>query len=95
MEISLKNLLLAGIGTMAYTSEKAQSIVDELVKKGELAVNEGNQLNEELKRKIDQFKSDKIPVSMEALKTAVAEMNFATKQDIDDLRKRIEELEKR
>lgn len=95
MEITLKNLLLAGIGTMAYTYEKAQGVVEELVKKGEIAVNEGNQLNEELKRKAGEFKANKLPASVDTLRTVLAEMNLATRQDIDELKKRIEELEKR
>lgn len=95
MEITLKNLLLAGIGSMAYTYEKAQGIVDELVKKGELAVNQGKDLNEELKRKIGQLKAEKVPVSAETLKAVISDMNLATKQDIDELKKRIDEAEKK
>lgn len=95
MEITLKNLLLAGIGAVAVTYEKAQGIVDELVKKGELAVNQGKDLNEELKRKIDQFKAEKAPVSAETLKDVISGLNLATKQDIDELKKKIEESERK
>jgi polyhydroxyalkanoate synthesis regulator phasin len=95
MEISLKNLLLAGIGSMAYTYEKAEDIVNELVKKGEIAVNDGKELSEELKRKIDKYKSEDIPLTIERLKTALFGLNLATKKDIDELKKRIDELEKK
>ena len=95
MEISLKNLLLAGIGSMAYTYEKAEDIVNELVKKGEIAVNDGKELSEELKRKIDKYKSEDIPLTIERLKTALSGLNLATKKDIDELKKRIGELEKK
>lgn len=95
MEISLKNLLLAGIGSMAYTYEKAEDIVNELVKKGEIAVNDGKELSEELKRKIDKYKSEDIPLTIERLKTALSGLNLATKKDIDELKKRIDELEKK
>jgi polyhydroxyalkanoate synthesis regulator phasin len=95
MEISLKNLLLAGIGTMAYTYEKAADIIDELVKKGEIAVNEGKELNEELKRKLDKAKDESVPFSVELVKNALSGLNLATKQDIEGLKKRIDELEKK
>ena len=95
MEISLKNLLLAGIGSMAYTYEKAEDIVNELVKKGEIAVNDGKELSEELKMKIDKYKSEDIPLTIERLKTALSGLNLATKKDIDELKKRIDELEKK
>ena len=48
----LKNLLLAGIGAVAVTAEKSQALLDELVKKGELTVEQGKVLNEELKHNI-------------------------------------------
>ena len=53
MDNTLKNILLAGIGSMAYTYEKASSMVETLVQKGEITVNQGKQLNEELKKVID------------------------------------------
>ena len=37
----LKKILLAGIGTAAVTAEKSKEILDELVKKGELTVEQG------------------------------------------------------
>ena len=80
---------------MAYTYEKAEGIVDELVKKGEIAVNDGKELSEELKRKIDKYKSEDIPLTIERLKTALSSLNLATKKDIDELKKRIDELEKK
>lgn len=48
-----KNIILAGIGVMAYTSEKGKEIVDQLVEKGELTLDQGRELNEELRRKAD------------------------------------------
>ena len=46
----LRKLILAGIGAVAATKEKSEVILDELVKKGELTVEQGKVLNEELKR---------------------------------------------
>ena len=42
----LKKLLLAGIGTVAVTAEKSKEILDELVKKGEITVEQGKVLNQ-------------------------------------------------
>ncbi len=47
----LKSIFLAGIGIMAYTGEKGKEIVDQLVEKGELTLDQGRELNEELRRK--------------------------------------------
>ena len=46
-----KNIFLAGIGAMAYTGEKGKEIIDQLVEKGELTLDQGKELNEELSRK--------------------------------------------
>ena len=48
----LKKVLLAGIGAVAVTGEKSKELLDEMVKKGELTVEQGKALNEELKHNI-------------------------------------------
>ncbi len=48
----LRKIFLAGLGAAAVTSEKAKQMVDELVKKGELTLEQGKVLNEELQRKV-------------------------------------------
>lgn len=49
-----KNIFLAGIGALAYTGEKGKEIIDQLVEKGEITLDEGKELNEELKRKAEE-----------------------------------------
>lgn len=96
MESTLKNLLLAGIGTIAYTYEKGASLIDDMVKKGELTVSQGKQLNEELKRKTDHHGKDcsnKGSLTVEALKEAILSLDLATKKDIEELKQRVEKLE--
>ena len=46
----LHKVLLAGIGALATGVEKSQEVIDSLVKKGELTVEQGRILNTELKR---------------------------------------------
>ena len=50
----IKKLLLAGIGTAAVTAEKSKEVLDEFVKKGELTVEQGKVLNQELKHNIKE-----------------------------------------
>ena len=40
----LKKILLAGIGTVAVTAEKSQEVLDEMVKRGELTVEQGKEI---------------------------------------------------
>ena len=46
---NIRKLLLAGIGSAAMTAEKSKELLDELVKKGELTVEQGKVLNQELR----------------------------------------------
>ena len=48
----IKKLILVGIGAAAATAEKSQQIVEDLVKKGEITVEQGKELNQELKRNV-------------------------------------------
>ena len=69
----LKKLLLAGVGTVAVTAEKSKEILDELVKKGELTVEQGKVLNQELKHN-----------NKETIKTKTTPAPKAPKEDIKD-----------
>ena len=48
----LRRFFLSGIGAMATTAEKSKEIVDAFVRKGELTVEQGRIINEELKRDV-------------------------------------------
>ncbi|MBQ6376576.1 MAG: hypothetical protein IJJ52_03000 [Lachnospiraceae bacterium] len=50
-EDGIKKALLAGVGVAAITAEKSKVIIDELVKKGEVTVEEGKKMKEELRQK--------------------------------------------
>ena len=76
--IGLKKVLLAGIGAVAVTGEKSKELLDEMVKKGELTVEQGKALNEELDELLDKM----TPEQMALLK-----------QRIDEMEKKQEEFE--
>lgn len=93
----LKNILLAGIGSAAYTYEKANKLIDNMVEKGKLTIDEGKDLSQELKRTIatkTKETSEKIkPFSKEDMKELLSQMNFASKSDLDQIKERIAKLE--
>ncbi|HJA12932.1 MAG TPA: hypothetical protein H9799_08315 [Candidatus Mediterraneibacter merdipullorum] len=51
---NMKKVILAGIGAAASTAEKSKDFLEEMVEKGELTVEQGKVLNEELKHNIRQ-----------------------------------------
>ena len=56
---NLKKVLLAGVGAVAVTAEKSKDLLDEMVKKGEITVEQGKVLNEELKHNIRKTMKEK------------------------------------
>ena len=60
----IKKILLAGIGTAAVTAEKSKEVLDELVKKGELTVEQGKVLNQELKHNIKESVKQNVNVPL-------------------------------
>lgn len=87
--VSLKNVLLAGIGSVAMTYEKASEIIDEMVKKGEITVNQGKDLTKELKIKLNN-NVDKAGHKIDEVMNGLQNM---TKEELQMLKRKIEELE--
>ena len=65
MKESLENIMLMGLGAMAYTGEKAKEIKAELLKKGSEAYKHGQALNEELKHNISEKIKENVTVTVE------------------------------
>ena len=89
----LKKLFLAGIGTAALTFEKSSKLIDEMVEKGKLTVDEGKELTEDIKRSIKSKKDEYMPLKKEDLKTIFTEMEFATKDDLYAIKERLNRIE--
>jgi polyhydroxyalkanoate synthesis regulator phasin len=89
----LKNVLLAGLGSAAYTYEKSKKIVDEMVVKGKLTLEEGKQLSEELKRNIKDVEVKVKPLTKADMAELLKEMNFASKDDLEEIKTRLTKLE--
>lgn len=85
----LKKIMLVGIGAVATTAEKSKEVVDALVKKGELTVEQGKILNEELKHNIKE--KLRTPADVETISKDLEKVN---KEDLSKLKAKIEELEK-
>ena len=84
----LKKVLLAGIGFTAMTVDKADSFVKELVEKGRLTVEEGKELEQELKRQSKE-EAQEFLAKLDAKKSSV---EYATKDDVKRLEEKLDAL---
>lgn len=80
----LKKVLLAGIGLTSMTYDKATKFVKELIAKGRLTVDEGKQLQSELKRKAKEQTAESQVEQIDNV--------YATKQDIERLEDKLDQL---
>lgn len=78
---TFRKILLAGVGAVALGAEKSKAAIDSLVEKGELTVEQGKVLNQELKHKIDDAAADAKAKAKENVKAGSGEASSAPKQD--------------
>lgn len=80
----IKTILLAGIGAAAITADKSKEMIDTLVKKGEITVEEGKALNQELKRKTAEKKKEKADDRLSD------KINALSREEREDLRAKLD-----
>ncbi|MGT2947847.1 phasin family protein [Streptococcus devriesei] len=84
----LKKILLAGIGLTSMTYEKANGFVKELVEKGRITVDEGKELQSELKRK-SQAEAQEV---LDKVNAKTQTVQYATKEDVSRLEAKLDAL---
>ncbi len=90
-----KKAILLGLGLFEFTRERAEALVDELVKKGEIAANErADYLNELVsaaaekeKQLVDQVKA--------AVRDLIDDIGIVRKDDLTEIKERLARIEAR
>ena len=70
----IKKILLAGVGAVALSAEKGSELINELVKKGEITVEQGKDLNKDLQRSFKES-MDKRGVNIDELSQKISKMS--------------------
>ncbi len=91
----IKKGLAFGLGLAVTSKEQAEKFVNELVKKGELSQEESKDMINQLIQRGEEEKKEIKRIMREQLKQMMDELNLATKDDINRLEQRIQNLEKR
>ncbi|VAX33919.1 hypothetical protein MNBD_NITROSPIRAE03-955 [hydrothermal vent metagenome] len=87
----VRNALLAGFGVQ----EKIKESIDELVKKGELSETQGAKLVKEWSEKAEKGSDELTRSVSDVLAKTLEKMNLPTKENIEDLNKKIKALSTR
>ena len=89
----IRKIFLAGVGAVATTGEAAKSLIDTLVEKGELTVEQGKALNEELKKNAKDKMNRHVTVHVvNEFKDVYSAMDKMSKEELESLKERLNEL---
>lgn len=90
MKDLLKKAWFFGLGVLDATKEKAEALVAEMVKRGEVTQQESPQVVEQILDKAQEVQKTLV----EKVKNAVADLKLARAADLEALEKRVAALEK-
>ena len=93
MTEGIRKIFLAGVGAVATTGEAAKSLIDTLVEKGELTVEQGKALNEELKKNAKDKMNRHVTVHVvNEFKDVYSAVDKMSKEELESLKERLNEL---
>ncbi len=83
----LKDLFYLGLGGALLAKEKVEEELNKLVEKGKLSKEEAEKFIEEAKKKGEEEEKKAKEEVKKALREVLEELNIATKEDIEELKK--------
>jgi polyhydroxyalkanoate synthesis regulator phasin len=91
----IERTFLAGMGAAALTKDRGQELVEELVNKGQMNADEGREVVERLVERSREEARAVLKKADSSLHTAYRELGLGSKQDLEELTLRVEQLEHR
>jgi polyhydroxyalkanoate synthesis regulator phasin len=90
---ALRKLLLAGLGTIDLTEEKAKAIFNDLVARGEMSEKEAKELISSWTKRAAEHRGRLQEDIDQAVQRALSAMGIARKAEVEALKAKIDELE--
>jgi polyhydroxyalkanoate synthesis regulator phasin len=90
---ALRKLLLAGLGTLDLTEEKAKALFNDVVARGEMSEKEAREVVQGWAKRAAEQRSRLQQEVDDAVSKAVSAMGLARKSEVDQLNARVAELE--
>ncbi len=95
MSSLIKKTILTGLGLVSLTKEKAENLVKDLVKEGEVSEGEGSKLVKELLEKVEDNKKIMEKKVENTVCDVLKKLNIPNRKDIVSLNSKLEKLEKK
>ena len=91
----IKKTILTGLGIASLTKEKAENLVKDLIKEGEVSEGEGSKLVKELLEKMEDNKKTMEKQVEKTVHGMLKKLNMPSRKDIVGLNNKIEKLDKK
>jgi polyhydroxyalkanoate synthesis regulator phasin len=91
----IKKAFYTGLGLAVLTKEKAEELVKDLSQQAKLSEHEGKELMDNLMKQSDQARQDFQGKVDEAVLAVVNRLHLATRDEVESLRAKVEELSAR
>ena len=88
----IKKAFYTGIGLAVLTKDKAEDMIKDLTQQAKLSEHEGKELMDSLMKQSDQARQDFQAKVDEAVLAVVNRLHLATRDEVEGLRARVEEL---
>ena len=89
---TLDKLMLAGLGAMSMTKEKAEEIFDEYVEKGKVQKEQRSGFVKDVMDQAEKAKADLEKTISEQVEKALVKQPLATKEDIKRIEDKLDQL---
>ena len=91
----IKKAMLLGRGWISLTKEKAEEIVDDLIKRGEVSREEKFKMMDELLREAERKEEELTGKINETVQKTITQIGLVSKKDLEAISERLAEIEKR
>ena len=93
MKETLKNILYTGIGIAFLTKEKVEELKADLIEKGKMSQEEGRLFVDDLLRRSEKARDQLDLWINKRVEERIAQFDLATRDELADLRRKVEELQ--
>jgi len=94
IEELFKKFVYTGVGLASLTKDKLETVINNLIKDEKISAKEGKKIVDDFLKNTDSKKKELETQLKDAVDKTVSKFNFAKKNDLENLIKRVEKLEK-
>jgi len=91
----IKNTVLAGLGILSLTHEKAEKLAKDLIKKGELSETEEAKFIKDLMERAKEYSVEAEKKIEKTVKKTLKKLNIPSRKDLEEIKDKLDKLSKK